>query len=53
MYELHKEWMDYYAHKYWNVIHQDEKRLLKGFDKKQAKLDDKDKLVIKISNNKL
>jgi hypothetical protein len=53
MYELHKEWMEYYANKYWDAIHQHDDKLLKDFDKKQAKLDDKDKLVIRSGSNNL
>ena len=49
MYEFHKEWMEHYANEYLNAIRQNKDRLLKEFDKKQARED----IIIKSGGNKL
>lgn len=49
MYEFHKEWMEHYANEYLNAIRQNKDRLLKEFDKKQAK----ENIILKSGGNKL
>lgn len=49
MYEFHKEWMEHYANEYLNAIRQNKDRLLKEFDKKQARED----IILKSGGNKL
>ncbi len=49
MYEFHKGWMEHYANEYLNAIRQNKDRLLKEFDKKQAK----ENIILKSGGNKL
>lgn len=49
MYEFHREWMEHYANEYLSAIRQNKDRLLKEFDKKQARED----IILKSGGNKL
>jgi len=49
MYEFHKEWMEHYANEYLNAIRQNKDRLLKEFDKKQAR----ENIILKSGGNNL